>query len=903
MKVSDNKNPLIKLLVGKMPSDKRPYLCIFSHFSKNNRVADYVSHYLRCLQQAGCDIVFVSTADSLPQCQVDELLTVCEMVVVRGNYGYDFGSYKCGIDLVNGELAGYSKLVLTNDSVYGPFNNISELINHGDSNELDVWGATDSFAISYHIQSYFIICKSNVFQSTAFNEFWGVVRWNQEAFRLKKQQIIDNYEIGMSTHFIDHGFRLGAFCSVSNIRRLIYDVVAKSLKDDPVVRRLLTSNISVCHNPTHFYWDILIKYFRFPFIKKELLHVNPVQINISDWDTLISSFSNYDVTLITRHLNELTGGDRNDQFAWLFKEVNTVVGIPIPYFLTQLLTVWPDLKEKMNIGTDTEDSILNSIAYWENPQRANSPQIEWPANNRFPDVLYEPDPGIVQDVGLCLTKGAGAVWRIRPDLQMDLHTYLGRQQFMYWRLTLGRREYRFLEPSQQEMAFLKAPCNAFDGKLSHLPNLARMLPVFYTQSACIVEQLERGKVETYEACWQANTEQLLPLLQEDSLHHKAEFVQLRITRPRGTHKPNGVNVVGVPNGQFGIGEDARTAARALMRAGFETTVCPAPIKASTVYKSEWTDDFVQVDPVAKTNLICLPAVDTYQLILKDWAAVLSGRYNICAWQWELPKWPERWMPLLNMADEIWAQSRFVQKVFESVTEKPVIYMPLAIDKPNFTPLGKAHFGLQERAYTFLSVFDCNSWIKRKNPMGAIRAFLAAFPPYRDDVCIVVKVMNSNRSSRDYQDLLSLAARDMRIVIIDQYLPRKEMLALIDACDVFVSLHRSEGFGRVIAEAMYIGKPVISTNFSGSIDFAFEDTAYLIDGPLVPLSPGDYVDFEGQYWMDPDVDLAASVFRKCMEAPEATTAMAERGRQFIIDYHSIFPVAVRYHDRLKSLGIG
>ena len=235
-------------------------------------------------------------------------------------------------------------------------------------------------------------------------------------------------------------------------------------------------------------------------------------------------------------------------------------------------------------------------------------------------------------------------------------------------------------------------------------------------------------------------------------------------------------------------------------------------------------------------------------------------------------------------------------------DKPVTYMPLSIDKPVFSPRGKAFFGIPDNAYTFLSVFDCNSWIKRKNPMGAVKAFATAFPPGRADVRLVVKIMNSQASIPEYQELLAQVAKDSRIILIDKFLPRNDMLALIDACDVFVSLHRSEGFGRVIAEAMYMGKPVISTNYSGSVDFAFEGTAYTVDGPLVPLRQGDYVEFEGQYWMDPDIDAAAAAFRCCVEEEDRTQAIALAGQRQISENHTIQKIAHRYLERLKALNI-
>jgi glycosyltransferase involved in cell wall biosynthesis len=229
-------------------------------------------------------------------------------------------------------------------------------------------------------------------------------------------------------------------------------------------------------------------------------------------------------------------------------------------------------------------------------------------------------------------------------------------------------------------------------------------------------------------------------------------------------------------------------------------------------------------------------------------------------------------------------------------------MPLAVEQPEFTPRSREVFEIPEGPYTFLSVFDCNSWFQRKNPLGAIRAFQKAFPPENRDVQLVVKMMNKRDVMPEYIELMRVAALDPRIFVIDEFLSRSDMLALLDCVDVFVSLHRSEGFGRVVAESMLIGKPVISTNYSGSVDFAYEGTAYVVDGPLVDLKKGDYSEYEGQHWMDPDIGHAAQAMRRCVEDQAGTAAMALRGQKIIQQNHSIEAVSKRYAARLLELGV-
>ena len=879
--------------------------CVFAHTAGSEFIGEYVFHYLQCLKQIGCVTVFCSSTVQLRTEDLARLQTLCHQVVLGVPPGHLFHVYRAGLGLLQADKDSWDKVVFTHDQLYGPLNDLGPLLRFGDERDLDIWSASDGFASGYYLHSDFLVMRAEALAHPSVREFWDLLpallpeAGNTESHRASLRLI----EMDACTRFTDGLLRLGAFCSVSDVRRHVADVLASQLPDRSSIRRRLLDGVNVRQDVRQAYWDLIVETFRYPFIHADLLRHNPLGVDMDGWDALVQRQAGYDVDLIGQDLREYHHADTSKQLAWLLDEVETPAGIRLPYFLTQLLTTWPDLEEKLNIGVATEEAVLNSMAFWEHPQRKAMPDLDWPAENRFPDVVYEPAPGIVQDSALPITKGALAVWRTRTDIQsFDLNTFLGRQQFTHWRLTLGQLEYRFLALTDRDIAHLHAPCQVFAGRISHLPNLALLSAIFHT-TASIVQQLQEGDVAAYEQWWPWKQVELTAMLDGLVKHPPLKKSGFRAGLPRGTRHERGVNVVGLPNGQFGVGEDARTATRALLRAGVDTCVCPAPIGAlTTVYKPEWTDDLVSSTPKARTNLICLPAADTYQLILKGWAPVLAGRYNICAWQWELPVWPKRWVPLLNIPDEIWAQSRYVADMFAKTTDKPVTYMPLSIDKPVFSPRGKAFFGIPDNAYTFLSVFDCNSWIKRKNPMGAVKAFATAFPPGRADVRLVVKIMNSQASIPEYQELLAQVAKDSRIILIDKFLPRNDMLALIDACDVFVSLHRSEGFGRVIAEAMYMGKPVISTNYSGSVDFAFEGTAYTVDGPLVPLRQGDYVEFEGQYWMDPDIDAAAAAFRCCVEEEDRTQAIALAGQRQISENHTIQKIAHRYLERLKALNI-
>ena len=586
--------------------------------------------------------------------------------------------------------------------------------------------------------------------------------------------------------------------------------------------------------------------------------------------------------------------------AWLFDATKTSSGIEIPYFLTQLNTMWPDLEDRLGINVKSEEGVLNSIAFWENPLRNSSPDIYWPIDNMFPTVCYEDDPQTAKDTVLPITKGMIAAKRIRTDLNhFDLSSFKGRLEFIYWRLTLGCKEYRYMRLRKEEIKYLYAPLERFGEKLKHLPKAAEILPIFFMNDEKIIQALGLGNVETFEQCWKDKGNEIQSIIESA----KSYSDQKKLTTSEGKAESGGVNIIGLPSGQFGIGEDARTATRALLKVGIVPAVCEPPIAIGIAkVEKEWLNHLIVEEPKYKVNIITIPAADSLRLYFLQWSAVLHKRYNICAWQWELPKWPHRWGRLLNIPDEIWAQSHYVEEMFKKVTEKPVTYMPLAVDKPIFSPKSREYFDIEDNVYTFLSVFDCNSWFKRKNPMCAVKAFQKAFPKNQRDKRLVVKMMNSRPDLQEYRELMRTAAQDLRIVVIDEFLTRSDMLALINCADVFVSLHRSEGFGRVIAECMLMGKPVISTNYSGSVDFAFEGTAYVVNGPLIPVQKGDYSVYEGQHWMDPDVEMAAQAMKRCVENPNETTRMAQRGQAYIEKNHSIEAISERYRERLAQLGV-
>ncbi len=274
-------------------------LCIFSHFDANNIIDPYVIFYLQELANNDCDIIFVSASSSLSTAERDKIAPYCKQIIIRRNRGRDFGSFKCGIMNTKDIIPHYEKIILANDSIYGPFFDIAPIIHFGSNNHLDMWGVSDSLEKNYHIQSFFVVFNKKILNDPAFLAFWERVHYFGE-----RQNIINHYEIGMSKYFQQKGYPLGAFCDYQIIQNDLLSQNDLMNKIDKKFQKLLNKHCPV--NPTHAFWDIIITNYQFPFLKRELLMHNPESLDISNWKEVVKAHSPYKVDLIANHLLRLS---------------------------------------------------------------------------------------------------------------------------------------------------------------------------------------------------------------------------------------------------------------------------------------------------------------------------------------------------------------------------------------------------------------------------------------------------------------------------------------------------------------------------------------------------------------------------------------------------------------------
>lgn len=365
-------------------------------------------------------------------------------------------------------------------------------------------------------------------------------------------------------------------------------------------------------------------------------------------------------------------------------------------------------------------------------------------------------------------------------------------------------------------------------------------------------------------------------------------------------KKAGVNVYASIRGQFGLAESARSYVRALLAEGYPVAVFDVPLDIPHSMEDTSLESYAGEGVPYNINLVFINPDYLDEAIKIVGHERLSDGYTIACWFWELESFPSEWLPAIPKVDEIMVSSGFIRGVIESVTDKPVLNVPLPVGEVEDSGLTRSDFGLEDDVFVFLSSFDFNSSMARKNPCAVIDAFSLAFPNKRTNVRLLIKSSNGHRYPEMLRVLLNAAASDRRILIRDDIIGRSDMQALQRCVDAYVSLHRSEGFGLGLAECMRLGKPVIATAWSGNMEYMTRDNSCLVDYQLIPVNEGDYVHHAGQRWADPCVDQAAAYMSRLVEDREFAVGIGERAAADISEKLSPHLAAQRIIRRLNAL---
>ena len=368
-------------------------------------------------------------------------------------------------------------------------------------------------------------------------------------------------------------------------------------------------------------------------------------------------------------------------------------------------------------------------------------------------------------------------------------------------------------------------------------------------------------------------------------------------------------LVGHPFAPIGRGEDIRCSFRA-----FKATGLTLPIR--DIYSSgNYFDPDIEKELSghftrglsSSINLFHINGDEVEQALAHLANDMPSGAYCIIYPQWELSIYPSDWTEQLERFNEVWAPSNFVFDSIDRAISKPVFHMPHSVEVKLTSFLGRRYFGLPESPYLFLFYFDFRSYIDRKNPFAVIKAFEKVCADGKaEDIRLVIKVNRpiglfhgEEHFSRLITEIDRCKYKD-NIIIIDKVLTDNEMKNLVRCCDCLVSLHRSEGFGRGMAEAMFLGKPVIATGYSGNLDFMNEKNSCLVRYELVAVKEGQYPYAKGQVWAEPDIDHAVYYMLKLLDDRDWGRRLGQIASRHIRTYFSYRAVGLRYTKRLEEI---
>jgi glycosyltransferase involved in cell wall biosynthesis len=345
----------------------------------------------------------------------------------------------------------------------------------------------------------------------------------------------------------------------------------------------------------------------------------------------------------------------------------------------------------------------------------------------------------------------------------------------------------------------------------------------------------------------------------------------------------GVNVVGFFTAELGVGEAAR-----LLISGLDAASVPAlPIQGHLAPPSRQGEEFAyaRIDEAAfPINILCINGDGVPVFAREAGRGFFEGRHTIAMWWWEVGDPPANWSPAYEFIDEVWVASQHTYDAIAPTSPVPVVRVKLPVLEPTVAERTRAQLGIPEEDFVFLYVHDYHSVAARKNPLGLIDAFRRAFPA-GSGAKLVLKSINSETRPREHERVVLAASRHADITLLDAYVSGSEKNAIIAACDCYVSLHRSEGFGLTVAEAMLLGKPVIATRYGGTLEFTNDENSYLVRFEPTAVGEGAYPYAPQDVWAEPDLDDAAALMRHVLAHPEEARERGDLARRQMLEYHS------------------
>ena len=367
---------------------------------------------------------------------------------------------------------------------------------------------------------------------------------------------------------------------------------------------------------------------------------------------------------------------------------------------------------------------------------------------------------------------------------------------------------------------------------------------------------------------------------------------------RERRRPRGVNLIGYLSGALGIGSSARLMDAALEAAGVPTST----FAVSVDLQSRATAPFRRSGGARfDTSLLAVNA-DQAKIVADSLPDVVAGTYRIGMWYWEVESFPPSRDSAFASVDEVWVATDFLRAAIAERATVPVrtVMPPLPQRSEAAPPEVPTRLGIPRDRPWFFFAFDYLSTVERKNPLGLIEAFARAFPQEDEDgPVLVIKTLNADRRAGDAERVRLAATSRRDVLVIDDYLEPQELTALMARCTAYVSLHRAEGLGLTVAEAMAWGRPVVVSAYSGTMQFTNSENAYLVPCAKTTIPVGAEPYPAGTLWGDPDLDQAADILRLIVSDPEAASEVGRQAAEDIRVLHSAEAAAGPLREQLAA----
>lgn len=419
---------------------------------------------------------------------------------------------------------------------------------------------------------------------------------------------------------------------------------------------------------------------------------------------------------------------------------------------------------------------------------------------------------------------------------------------------------------------------------------------------------EPAGAEGYTRWWlQHGTDHLFDhrLLQPQGLAAGLRPKKSSATCPAPDPNRADATIVGYLRTESGVGEVGRAQLNSLSRAVERVEGVDVSLGVVSRREDHSVDANVLRADQAGTGRLVVFSINADQLanvIEATRARLPKFAYRTCVPFWELSRFPRPLLEAFDQVDEIWAPTRFIQAGLASLTDLPVVHIPVLMTFPKLISPRRVAPVPPGRPYV-LFAFDFLSFAERKNPVAAIRAFRAAFGllSVANRPALIIKTQNSNHAGVD-RDLHDAIAQDEDVILFDCTLNRIDTLALVAGAACVLSLHRGEGLGLLVAEAMAYGVPVVATDYGGSTDLLTPETGFPVDFRLMPVPKDAYPFWEGQVWADADIDHAAWSLREVFERTDETARRVDNARRRLETSNGPTAVGARQAARLQAIGL-